>query len=515
MTGVPADPAPSVEQSPERDALERVLQSDALQRAPNLIAFLRYVCEMQLSGRSEAIKEYNIAVEALGRGPDFDQKRDSIVRVEAHRLRKRLAEHYRTVGADDAVQIVLPAGSYVPVFQTGNDDPPSLPAAEAPVNGPPIEIPGTRAAGPEFRWSAIVGLCVLISALGVLMWKATGASPAAAVGRTSSAINTTVTALPEDRAIRIAVGSERSFADSLGVVWGADRFFSGGDVALATPRAIRRTPDAGLYLARREGEFRYDIPAEPGSYELRLHFAETVFGEDNVAGGGESSRVFRVQVNKGPIWTVDVISEAGGANVANVRIFRDVRPESDGKVHVVFTQARKEAAFVNGIELLPAPDGLVPLRVVARASPLRLDSGHEWASDRYWLGGMLVQRHEPVAGPEPSSLYQGERFGNFSYALPVAEAGRYTLTLRFAETWFGEGRPGGGGAGSRIFDVFCNGRALVRNLDVLREAGGPLRQIKKTFRNLEPNAQGKLNLQFVPLVNYAMVNAIEVVGEAR
>jgi hypothetical protein len=55
----------------------------------------------------------------------------------------------------------------------------------------------------------------------------------------------------------------------------------------------------------------------------------------------------------------------------------------------------------------------------------------------------------------------------------------------------------------------------VRNLDVLREAGGPLRQIKKTFRNLEPNAQGKLNLQFVPLVNYAMVNAIEVVGEAR
>jgi hypothetical protein len=171
------------------------------------------------------------------------------------------------------------------------------------------------------------------------------------------------------------VGSERSFADSLGVVWGADRFFSGGDVALATPRAIRRTPDAGLYLARREGEFQYDIPAEPGSYELRLHFAETVFGEDNVAGGGESSRVFRVQVNKGPIWTVDVISEAGGANVANVRIFRDVRPESDGKVHVVFTQARKEAAFVNGIELLPAPDGLVPLRVVARASPLRLDSG--------------------------------------------------------------------------------------------------------------------------------------------
>src|SRR5256885_3659526 len=40
--------------------------------------------------QSSQIKEYNIAVEALGRAPDFDQKKDSIVRVEAHRLRKRL-----------------------------------------------------------------------------------------------------------------------------------------------------------------------------------------------------------------------------------------------------------------------------------------------------------------------------------------------------------------------------------------------------------------------------------------
>jgi hypothetical protein len=177
---------------------------------------------------------------------------------------------------------------------------------------------------------------------------------------------------------------------------------------------------------------------------------------------------------------------------------------------------RKEAPFVNAIEILPAPDGrLLPIRIVARASAVRDSAGQEWGADRFWLGGFPVQRHEPVEGPEESSVYQGERYGNFSYAIPVAAGSRYTLTLRFAETWFGPGRPGGGGPGNRVFDVYCNGRTLLRNFDVLREAGGPMRQLKKTFRGLEPNAQGKLILQFVPVRNYAMINAIEVLDQSE
>jgi hypothetical protein len=131
------------------------------------------------------------------------------------------------------------------------------------------------------------------------------------------------------------------------------------------------------------------------------------------------------------------------------------------------------------------------------------------------LGGQPVQRHEKVEGPEESLLFQSERYGNFSYAIPVTTDSTYTLTLRFAETWFGAGRPGTGGTGSRLFDVYANGRALLRNFDVIKEAGGPMRQLKKVFKGLEPNAQGKLNLQFVPVRNYAMVNAIEVIDEGR
>ena len=60
-----------------------------------------------------------------------------------------------------------------------------------------------------------------------------------------------------------------------------------------------------------------------------------------------------------------------------------------------------------------------------------------------------------------------------------------------------------------MFDVFCNGVALSRGLDIVKEAG-PGRALVKTYRGLRPNAQGKLIVSFVPDVNYASVNAVEV-----
>src|SRR5690242_7305334 len=78
----------------ERAELEALLASGIFNRAPNLVQILTYICAKYFEGSREEIKEYSNAVEALGRSPDFDQRRDSIVRVEAHRLRKRLREYY-------------------------------------------------------------------------------------------------------------------------------------------------------------------------------------------------------------------------------------------------------------------------------------------------------------------------------------------------------------------------------------------------------------------------------------
>jgi len=126
----------------------------------------------------------------------------------------------------------------------------------------------------------------------------------------------------------------------------------------------------------------------------------------------------------------------------------------------------------------------------------------------------MAKRHEPVANSEDDDLYHNERFGNFFYTVPVAQNGRYTVTLKFCESWFGTGRAGMGGLNSRIFDVYMNGKTLLHNFDLYKE-GGSLRAFDRTFKGLEPNAQGKLVFHFAPIHNYAMINAIEVLDEGH
>jgi hypothetical protein len=100
-----------------RAALDRIAASEAFCACPQLIAFLRYVVEATLRGGQDRIKGYTIAVEALGRGDDFNPQDDPIVRVEAMRLRRALQRYYANGGRDDAMQIVMPLGSYVPEFR--------------------------------------------------------------------------------------------------------------------------------------------------------------------------------------------------------------------------------------------------------------------------------------------------------------------------------------------------------------------------------------------------------------
>ena len=102
----------------ERAELDAIVQSGLFHRAPNLASILRYVCERYFEGAGDQIKEYTIAVEALGRDASFDQKRDSIVRVEVHRLRKRLSDYYQDAGREHPVHIVIPNGQYAPQFRS-------------------------------------------------------------------------------------------------------------------------------------------------------------------------------------------------------------------------------------------------------------------------------------------------------------------------------------------------------------------------------------------------------------
>jgi Malectin domain len=531
VTGVPQSP----EAEQIKSEIEAVLRSDAFLRAPSLAQFLSYVCRKALSGEADQIKEYNIAVEAFGRSPNFDQKEDAIVRVEAHRLRKRLKSYYEAEGASHSVRIVIPAGQYVPMFvfakpgelsppeadtaEIAEDDAPTSPATDlALVRPAPIDIPSVPVEEPRRSRSfipAALAIAVIAGLVAVLLSRHSAPPPAASVNDGGSGPAAGMASGTQEEGIRIACGlTTPKYVDVFGNTWLGDRYFLGGQILSSPVDSVVRSRDAALFRNRREGDFRYDIPLDPGVYELHLLFAERVFGAGNIAGGGETSRLFHVWANGTPILeNLDVISDAAGSNTADVRVFKDISPAPDGFLHLRFSPF-KELAFVNGIVLLPTTPGKIrPVRMCASTTPVRDAAGRLWSAEQYSVGGQLIGRSSSVTGTDSPELYHSERYGHFNFAIPVAE-GRYTVTLYFAETWFGPTKPSKGGEGSRLFDVYCNGSTLLKNFDVYKTAGEGDRAVEKSFRGLTPNAQGKLVLNFVPVRNYATVNAIEVVPES-
>jgi hypothetical protein len=168
--------------------------------------------------------------------------------------------------------------------------------------------------------------------------------------------------------------------------------------------------------------------------------------------------------------------------------------------------------MINAIEIVPGlPHQLRTMRMVAQDSYFVDKSGNLWMPDSYFSSGRLAADKVVVdKTPEPG-LFAGERYGNFTYALPVDD-GTYKLTLYFSEKYWGVSAAQGQAAGKRIFDIYCNGVVLERGTDIAREAG-PARALVKVYDGLRPNAQGKLLVSFVPVVNYASVDAVEVEQE--
>ena len=215
-----------------------------------------------------------------------------------------------------------------------------------------------------------------------------------------------------------------------------------------------------------------------------------------------------------------MVADAAGSNIADERVFRNISPAADGFLHLSFS-AMRSTAMLNGIELLPLSGGKVrPVRIRAGwTSSWQDPAGQQWQADSYFLGGnALVRTTNPARdgnsiAPD-TAIYTSERWGHFSYAVPVAD-GRFRVTLKFCEGHYGKRNTGIGGLGSRVFDVYCNGVALMRNFDIYKEAGGEGRPIDRSFPAVQPNAQGKILLTFVPVQGMACVNGIEVVDESK
>jgi adenylate cyclase len=164
---------------PTRDeaaaALTRVLGSKVFESAGRAREFLRFIVEEALAGRGDRLKGYSIAVEVFERPADFDAQSDPLVRVEAGRLRRRLAEYYQSEGRDDAVRIELARGGYSPAF-----------VRHEPMAADAIASPAPAEGSRRFGWAFGVAALVLI-ALAAGWFVESGGWRAAASGVTRSA----------------------------------------------------------------------------------------------------------------------------------------------------------------------------------------------------------------------------------------------------------------------------------------------------------------------------------------
>src|SRR6202045_3946810 len=96
--------------------IEKLLSSHSLHGSESLCKLLRYLANHSLDHPAASPKEYQIATEVFGRQKDFDPHLDSMVRVQAGRLRAKLAEYYGSEGAEDSILVEMPKGNYVLTF---------------------------------------------------------------------------------------------------------------------------------------------------------------------------------------------------------------------------------------------------------------------------------------------------------------------------------------------------------------------------------------------------------------
>ncbi len=255
-----------------RRALERVLVSPEFAQAARLSDFLRHVVTETLEGRAAAIKGYAIAVDVFGRPADFDQSSDPIVRVEASRLRRALAQYYQGTGEADPVVIDLPRGGYVPAFRRR--------AAAEPAAAPVADLePGETVAAPaeglrradrdvvRFRIATLAALGLVLAGLAYLIWSTLAERPAAAPPQ--AGLTTRAVAVADLEVLGQAPG-DVAFARSLAtaLVTELSRFH---DLDVSALAISSNPPSAGYIL-------RGTLTHAPPTLRVTLQLVEVVGG---------------------------------------------------------------------------------------------------------------------------------------------------------------------------------------------------------------------------------------------
>jgi hypothetical protein len=146
----------------------------------------------------------------------------------------------------------------------------------------------------------------------------------------------------------------------------------------------------------------------------------------------------------------------------------------------------------------------VPVRINAGGSAYTDTSGNKWLADVDYTGGSADDqaKGQTIAGTNDGALYQDERWGTFSYHLPVVN-GTYTLKLHFAEIYAGCAK-----TGCRVFNVNVNGKPWLTNFDIAAKVGANKADVEETTVTVTQNA---LDLSFTGVTGSPQIAALELV----
>ncbi|UOQ69960.1 malectin domain-containing carbohydrate-binding protein (plasmid) [Hymenobacter volaticus] len=262
------------------------------------------------------------------------------------------------------------------------------------------------------------------------------------------------------------------------------------------------TTEDALYQTERYGQqFGYAFPVSRGQqYQVVLHFAEVYATQ-------VGQRVFDVALEGTKVLdNYDIYRKVGAYTATTERFTVTV---ADDELNLDFSSLASaggvDNAKISAIEVYgPSTTPTTPtavLRLKAGGGQLSTSIG-TFAADQYATGGAVFATDQPIAATQDDALYQTERYGSFTYNLPVPN-GTYSVKLHFAELYWDA-------AGQRVFTVAAEGRPVLQAYDIVKKAG-PLTATTETFPVTVTD--GQLTLAFAPGaggVDQPKVSAIEV-----
>ncbi len=310
--------------------------------------------------------------------------------------------------------------------------------------------------------------------------------------------------------VRILCGSKAPYTDHNGNTWLADKFFSGGravrsDVEISN--AFPTPADQVLYQSGRQGnDFTYVIPVPPRLYTVRLKLAETKYG-------WSFERPLNLTINgRQMLQNFDVCQAARASRTACEQVFRNIVPNSDGKLVLRFTggfepSQKTDQALIHAIEILPETRQTV--RIDAGSDASFVDwNGYIWSTDGNFQGGSAIRSDAPLTSASPTlydqALYQTARSGrSLSYSVQVSP-GVYMVHLKFAELWLNK-------VGQRPMDIEINGRRVRENWDPGQAAGQTHMAADIRIEGITPDKDGSIVVRVTAVgANDAILQGIEI-----